>query len=270
MIECCLTNQSGTLHASNHWFIPFKHECPSRNLTGITYCIGVSLSCKNTDFFHTESQVISYTKIRRYSAQVFCSILRFINSVHGSDPLSARFFPFSRKTGANYLYIGLSLSFQLSGFLLIFSVNVKLFRACHLSKKGETFLPRDFLFNCQIRVFPTYCSYQSSRFLSSSFKRLERVLSYAASFFIGLSSEQQRRKKSGSVQLPSDSFLSLMDLASAASPIGHLKGSSILLRSYWEPSFGCLFISLPDCIFSIAREKAFVNTYFQDFYIFLC
>ena len=55
-----------------------------------------------------------------------------------------RFFPFSRKTGANYLYIGLSLSFQLSGFLLIFSVNVKLFRACHLSKKGETFLPRDF------------------------------------------------------------------------------------------------------------------------------
>ena len=144
MIECCLTNQSGTLHASNHWFIPFKHECPSRNLTGITYCIGVSLSCKNTDFFHTESQVISYTKIRRYSAQIFCSILRFINSVHGSDPLSARFFPFSRKAGANYLYIGLSLSFQLSGFLLIFSVNVKLFRACHLSKKGETFLPRDF------------------------------------------------------------------------------------------------------------------------------
>ena len=120
MIECCLTNQSGTLHASNHWFIPFKHECPSRNLTGITYCIGVSLSCKNTDFFHTESQVISYTKIRRYSAQILCSILRFINSVHGSDPLSVRFFPFSRKTGANYLYIGLSLSFQLSGFLLIF------------------------------------------------------------------------------------------------------------------------------------------------------
>ena len=183
MIECCLTNQSGTLHASNHWFIPFKHECPSRNLTGITYCIGVSLSCKNTDFFHTESQVISYTKIRRYSAQILCSILRFINSVHGSDPLSVRFFPFSRKTGANYLYIGLSLSFQLSGFLLIFSVNVKLFRACHLSKKGETFLPRDFLFNCQIRVFPTCCSYQSSRFLSSSFKRLERVLSYAASLF---------------------------------------------------------------------------------------
>lgn len=270
MIECCLTNQSGTLHASNHWFIPFKHECPSRNLTGITYCIGVSLSCKNTDFFHTESQVISYTKIRRYSAQILCSILRFINSVHGSDPLSVRFFPFSRKTGANYLYIGLSLSFQLSGFLLIFSVNVKLFRACHLSKKGETFLPRDFLFNCQIRVFPTCCSYQSSRFLSSSFKRLERVLSYAASLFTGLSSEQQRRKKNGSVQLPSDSFLSLMDLASAASPFGHLKGSSILLRSYWEPSFGCLFISLPDCIFSIAREKAFVNTYFQDFYIFLC
>ena len=144
MIECCLTNQSGTLHASNHWLIPFKHECPSRNLTGITYCIGVSLSCKNTDFFHTESQVISYTKIRRYSAQILCSILRFISSVHGSDPLSVRFFPFSRKTGANYLYIGLSLSFQLSGFLLIFSVNVKLFRACHLSKKGETFLPRDF------------------------------------------------------------------------------------------------------------------------------
>ena len=71
-------------------------------------------------------------------------------------------------------------------------------------------------------------------------------------FFTGLSSEQQRRKKSGSVQLPSDSFLSLMDLASATSPFGLLKGSSILLRSYWEPSFGCLFISLPDCIFSIA------------------
>lgn len=99
MIECCLTNQSGTLHASNHWFIPFKHECPSRNLTGITYCIGVSLSCKNTDFFHTESQVISYTKIRRYSAQILCSILRFINSVHGSDPLSVRFFLFPGKPG---------------------------------------------------------------------------------------------------------------------------------------------------------------------------
>lgn len=99
MIECCLTDQSGTLHASNHWFIPFKHECPSRNLTGITYCIGVSLSCKNTDFFHTESQVISYTKIRRYSAQILCSILRFINSVHGSDPLSVRFFPFPGKPG---------------------------------------------------------------------------------------------------------------------------------------------------------------------------
>ena len=35
----------------------------------------------------------------RYSAQILCSILRFINSVHGFDPLSVRFFLFPGKPG---------------------------------------------------------------------------------------------------------------------------------------------------------------------------